>query len=136
MSAETNRSYILSPFCIGWSSLDTAAADGEKCAPFMGITTWVGTQANREWLVPINCQLFNFAVRISANNNTADGATIVTELDDGATLLLVTIDQADGNFQDTTNRVNVTALQTLNCIYNQGNNTFTPHSVGWCCQPL
>ena len=119
--------------CFGWNGADSGAATGEFMGPFSGTQTWATTNLDKAFLLSGAVTVFNMTLRVNANANTVNGAKLEqTGGLTGSTVLtgLIVFDQATGSFQDLTNRDTLPALNRISYKYTQGDNTFSPRSVG------
>jgi len=126
-----------------WAAADTGVRDDENC-PITGSQAWNGTENIREQRLVDPVILSNLLVFVRANNNTVDGAQIVSRVSGSQGNMEVTIDQATGAFLDLVNTDSVgagaplPAQGTFNVRYFEGLGTvsLSPVSCKVTIKPL
>ena len=120
--------YLIKEESWQWTGFDTGLTTGEHLS-FQNGALAHATSRNRMSMVLSNTHLSRMIFDVNANSNTADGANLQlrgtdTDFDNPFNLnQLLTLDQADGVFQDTTNEDTITTQIAVNVLYTQGNNT-------------
>jgi len=104
---------------------DTALDAENEC---FGHTTWNSNVLNRQNMLILPTTLRNYMVFCSLNNNTVDGASVRIRVSDDQFATssdgnqILTLDQATGIFQDTTNIDVFAIFDSVNMQYLQGDN--------------
>lgn len=119
MTTGKINSYVIQK-CVLMAVTSATATDTQRYCP--GLLTW-GSRATRTWTTNLPLTLSFLTVEVTTNNNTSDGATITQRRANIATGMIVTFDQAAGNFQDDTNSAFFNQAIEMNWFYSQGDNS-------------
>jgi len=95
--------------------------------------SWSTIEVIRDQHFSIRASLTHLYVEIGTNSNGVNGANFRNRTNAVNANLVLTVDQATGEFEDDTNRDELAAGDDHAVIYNQGDNTVILRNLGIVC---